>query len=393
MSKRKILIFTGSRAEYGLQYPILQAVQAHPQLSYQLFVAGSHFDQQLGNTSAEIAADGWEIHAQRVFTLADDAIAATPVAIGQGILLSSEVYRSLRPDVCVIYGDRFEAFAALIASTQMGIPTAHIEGGDITRGGTLDDSVRHAMSMLAHLHFVTNVAAAERLIHMGEEPWRVINVGYPGNDLIYTQQYASADELCMRYQLRRDIPILLFTQHPLPISIELSLAQLDAALHALHILSTRSLQIIITYANSDAGSRRMIERLHAFVQQHPQVQLHANVGRYDYHGLLAMISKVSGGVCLGNSSSGIKETPALGCPVVNIGDRQAGRLHADNVLHVEAETAAVVAAVESALDEVFIQRCRMAVNPYGNGGSGARIADILATIPLDLRLLRKASFL
>ena len=389
MNRRRILIFTGSRAEYGLQYPILEAVAAHPRLDYQLFVAGSHFDDSFGKTLAEIEADGWHIDAREAFTLETDKIAATSVAIGQGVLLSSEVFTTLQPDICVIYGDRFEAFAAMIASTQMGIPTAHVEGGDITEGGTLDDSVRHAMSKLAHLHFVTNADAAQLLMTMGEEAGRVFNVGYPGNDVIYAKEYTTVDELCIRYRLEKQRPIILFTQHPLTIEADTAVAQLEPSLLALQHFAEQGMQIILTYANSDAGSRAMIDRLQSFADQYRHIQLHANLGRRDYHGLLAMIAQVTGGVCLGNSSSGFKETPAFCCPVINIGTRQDGRLSAGNVLFVDYDASAIIVAMQRAMTIEFKQHCQQCDNPYGQGGSGKKIADILADTVLDASLLRK----
>ena len=178
MKNRRIAIFTGNRAEYGLQFPIIKAVEAHPGLDYALLVSGAHLDEDFGATASEIERDGLAIHAQVKMNLPGDDLYATTQAVGSGVTNMSDILRALKPDLLVVYGDRFEGFAALVSGTQMGIPTAHIEGGDITEGGALDDSVRHAMTKLAHLHFTTNDEASRRVIRLGEERWRVQTVGW-----------------------------------------------------------------------------------------------------------------------------------------------------------------------------------------------------------------------
>src|SRR5262245_44921888 len=175
MSKRIVAVFTGNRAEYGLQYPILKAIAAHPDLEYYLLVSGAHLQEDFGYTKKEIEKDGFEVYDEVKISMDDDTLLATAQAIGSGILSLSSILARLRPDFLVVYADRFEGFSAVVTGTQMNIPTAHIEGGDITEGGALDDSVRHAMTKLSHLHFTTNEEAAERVRRLGEEPWRVFN--------------------------------------------------------------------------------------------------------------------------------------------------------------------------------------------------------------------------
>ena len=190
MAKRRIAVFTGNRAEYGLQYPILRAIDQHPELDYQLLVSGAHLDDNFGRTLGELKKDGFRVDAEVKIEMGVDSQVATSQAIGSGVLSISSVLKKFKPDIMVVYGDRFEGFAAVIASTQMSIPTAHIEGGDITEGGALDDSVRHAMTKLAHLHFTTNEQATNRILAMGEESWRVHTVGFPAIDLISENNYA-----------------------------------------------------------------------------------------------------------------------------------------------------------------------------------------------------------
>ena len=202
MSKRTIAIFTGNRAEYGLQYPILRAVDRHPDLDYRLLVSGAHLDAQFGRTLDEIRNDGFHIDAEVKIEMDAGSLYATAQAIGSGILSISDVLAKLRPDLMVVYADRFEGLAAVIAASQMNVPTAHIEGGDLTEGGALDDSVRHAMTKLSHLHFTTNQQASNRILAMGEEAWRVHTVGFPAIDLISEGRYAQPAEAVVRRRER-----------------------------------------------------------------------------------------------------------------------------------------------------------------------------------------------
>ena len=388
---RKIAIFTGNRAEYGLQYPIIKAIAARPDLEYFLLVSGAHLQEDFGYTKNEIEKDGFKVYGEVRLTMEGDTLLATTEAIGSGILNLSRALAEIKPDLLVVYADRFEGFSAVITGTQMNIPTAHVEGGDLTEGGALDDSVRHAMTKLSHLHFTTNEQAAERVRRMGEEPWRVFNVGFPALDLIAGGSYATPDELATRYGLRTDAPVAIFTQHSVTTEFEDAVAQLRPGLAAMRRLATEGWQVIVTYPNNDAGGRAIIaeiEKLRA--HKIPSMQFHASLGRYNYHGVLNLCGHISNGVCVGNSSSGIKETPAFKCPTVNIGSRQQGRLRADNVIDAPYDEQAIYDACRKAVgDEVFRKTCRESANPYGTGGAGPLIAKVLATIELGSKVLQK----
>lgn len=392
MSKRIIAVFTGNRAEYGLQYPILKAIAAHPDLEYRLIVSGAHLDPNFGRTLKEITDDGFQVHAEVKVDLESDTLYATAQAIGTGVISMSHALDRIRPDMLVVYADRFEGFAAVIAGTQMNVPTAHVEGGDITQGGALDDSVRHAMTKLAHLHFTTNQQASNRVLAMGEEPWRVHTVGFPAIDLIQVGNYASADEARARLGLDLSRPVVLFTQHSVTTEFDLAATQVKPSLAALERIARDGVQVIATYPNNDAGGQRIIAELDAWVARGiPNVQLHHSLGRWLYHGVIGLARDPAVRVaCVGNSSSGIKETPAFFCPTVNIGSRQLGRLRADNVLDVDYSEDAIDVAVRRCLfDDQYREDCRSAENPYGVGDAGGKIADVLARVPLDRALLRK----
>lgn len=392
MNRRIIAIFTGNRAEYGLQYPILRAVDRHSELDYRLIVSGAHLDPNFGRTLDEIRADGFHIDAEVKIEMDAGSLFSTAQAIGSGILAISRVLAELKPDLMVVYADRFEGLAAVIAASQMNIPTAHIEGGDLTEGGALDDSVRHAMTKLSHLHFTTNQQATNRILGMGEECWRVHTVGFPAIDLISEERYARVHEVQQRLGLDLNRPIVLFTQHSVTTAFDQAAEQLTPSLQALSLLASEGMQVILTYPNNDAGGRAIIKQLEYVRADHlPNFQIHQSLGRYFYHGILALALDPSRRiVCVGNSSSGIKETPVFGCPTVNIGSRQRGRLRGDNVIDVDYNSDSIIGAVRRCcFDEEFRTTCRSTTNPYYLGGAGPKVAEVLARIALGQALLRK----
>jgi UDP-hydrolysing UDP-N-acetyl-D-glucosamine 2-epimerase len=389
MTRRRIAVFTGNRAEYGLQYPILKAIDAHERLDYVLLAGGAHIDTDFGRTVAEIEADGFTEHLEVDMPMQQDSLVATTQLIGAGILSLSGILGELRPDFLVVSADRSEAFAAMITGTQMGIPTAHVEGGDYTEGGALDDSVRHAMTKLAHLHFATNDQAAERIRRLGEEPWRVFTVGLPALDMIAAGMFAPPEDVMSGLGLEPSRPIVLFCQHSVTTEFALAREQVRSSLVALRSLASNGYQVVITFPNNDAGGRQIVDELDS-LRDVDGVQIHKSLGRQRFHGLLNVIGRYGRGAFVGNSSAGIKETPAFGCPVVNIGSRQQGRLRGSNVIDVGYDTEAIDQAIRRCVnDEEFRSVCRTAVNPYGAGDAGPRIAEVLATIPIDARLLQK----
>lgn len=394
--KRSIAVFTGNRAEYGLQFPILRAIDNHPDLDYKLLVSGAHLDANFGSTLNEIQRDGFHIESEIKIEMDAKSLFATAQAIGSGVLEISKVLDKLKPDIMVVYADRFEGFAAVIAATQMNIPTAHIEGGDLTEGGALDDSVRHAMTKLSHLHFTTNSQASNRILAMGEEPWRVHTVGFPAIDLIAEGNFASKVEVLETLSLDPMRPIVLFTQHSVTTEFSEARSQITPSLDAITRLAREGVQIVLTYPNNDAGGKDIIEALSAFqLEELQNTQVMRSLGRYLYHGVLALARESDlRVVCLGNSSSGLKETPAFGCPTVNIGSRQDGRLRGENVLDADYSSDQIYAAVNKGLyEEEFRELCRNANNPYWLGEAGPKIANILATTALDQNLIRKKMML
>jgi len=392
MKKKVIAVFTGNRAEYGLQFPVLKAIDNHPKLEYKLIVSGAHLDKNFGITLEEIAYDGFHIDAEVKIEMDASTLEANVQAIGTGIISVGKAIKKIKPDMMVVYADRFEGFAAVIAATQMNIPTAHIEGGDLTEGGALDDSVRHAMTKLSHLHFTTNHQASNRILGMGEEAWRVHTVGFPAIDMISKGNYATPAEVAEKLKLDLNKPVLLFTQHSVTTEFDLAIEQLEPSLNALEELAKSGAQVIVTYPNNDAGGLSIIKRLKVLDSSSiDNIQIHQSLGRYLYHGILALAKDNKNRVvCVGNSSSGIKETPVFGCPTVNIGTRQKGRLRGINVLDVDYKKESITGAIVKCIENNnFRKNCAKTDNPYYMGDAGKKIAEILATVPLGRKLIRK----
>jgi UDP-hydrolysing UDP-N-acetyl-D-glucosamine 2-epimerase len=387
---RRVAVFTGNRAEYGLLRPIVQAISDHPALDYLLIVAGAHLDANFGQSRTEILADGFQVAKEVAIAPIGSGAGGTSRVIGHAIVAITEALEALYPDVLVVYADRFEGFAAVVAASQMNIPVAHIEGGDLTEGGALDDSIRHAMTKLSHLHFTTNAQATNRVLGMGEEKWRVHTVGLPSNDLIMNGDFSTPDEVFLRLGLTPDRPIVVFTQHSVTTEADQAGTQVAPSLVALKQLADEGVQVVVTYPNNDAGAEQILSAISEI--RHQGIQVRPSLGRSLYHGVLGLAQNRKLRVaCMGNSSSGVKETPMFGCPTVNIGTRQQGRLRGENVLTVDYDAQAIYKAAKSCLyDDSFREKCSQTSNPYYVRGSAARIAEVLASVPLDRKLVQKA---
>ncbi len=388
--KRKIAVFTGNRAEYGLQVPILKEIDRHPNLDYFLIVSGAHLDKNFGQTIAEIKEDGFKIGETIELKTGGEDLISTSNSIGEGILKITEVINKHKPDIFLVYADRFETFAAAIASSQTNTATAHVEGGDITQGGALDDNVRHAITKLSHLHFSTNNEATNRILGMGEEKWRVHTVGYPGIDLININDFSAVDEIEKEFNLDISKPIIIFTQHSVSNKYNLVIDQLKPALDAIKTISDEGpVQSLLTYPNNDAGGKKIYEIIKSYASKN--IKIYKSLGRKNYWGLLNLSKNPNYRiVCVGNSSSGIKETPAFGCPVVNIGTRQLGRLKGKNVIDTGYNKKEIYKAIKKGLyDEKFRNICREVKNPYGIGNAGKKIVKVLASVNLNDKLLTK----
>lgn len=376
--KRRICVVTGSRAEYGLLYWLIHDLAHDPEIEFQLVVTGAHLSPEFGRTVQVIEDDGFPIAEQVEMLVSSDKPVGIAKSIGLGVMGFGEAFDRLRPDIVVLLGDRFEIFAAAQAALVLNIPVAHIAGGDTTEG-SIDEAMRHSITKMAHIHFVTNEQAAKRVCQLGEDPASVHVVGSPGLDnlrrLELWDRSRLEQELGWRFRKRN----LLVTFHPVTLEPDSARNQLGALLEALASLGSH-FGVFFTRPNSDAGGRTFSQMIDAWAAGRENVSISTSLGQLRYLSLMAQMDAV-----VGNSSSGLYEAPSLGLPTVNIGDRQRGRLASDSVIHCEP----TAVAIRSAIDEALLRDCSGTVNPYGDGQSTERIIAELKRVREPQRLLKK----
>jgi UDP-hydrolysing UDP-N-acetyl-D-glucosamine 2-epimerase len=375
-SPLRLLLVTGSRADFGLWLPVLAEARDRAGVEAALLVTAMHLDPRFGSTVDEVRRSGYPVVAEVACTPAGDSRAEMAVAVGQALRAMAPLLAQERPDWLLLLGDRGEQLAAALAALHAGTPVAHLHGGEVTRGA-VDDTVRDLVSRVAHLHLVATGAAEARLDAMGEEHWRIRRVGAPGLDLLASEARGDLAELRRRHGLPPDDPYLLVVQHPETVGAERAAGDLDATLTA---VAASGLSALVIYPNADAGGRSMVERL---LSAGPKLRVVASLPRAEFATLLAGAAAL-----VGNSSSGIIEAPLLGVPAVNVGRRQEGRTRGDNVIDVPAEAGAIAAAIRTAVEPAF--RAGLSrTSPYGDGHAAERILEELLSTPRDARLLTK----
>lgn len=381
--RRRVCVVTGSRADYGLLYWVMRAIDEHPSLSLAVAVTGMHLCSRFGETWREVESDGFNIDARVDCLEAGDSTIAITKSVGRGVIGFADAFASLDPDWVLILGDRFEIFAAAQAALFGNRAIAHIAGGDVTEGA-LDESLRHAMTKMAHMHFVTNEVAAARVRQMGEDPSRVFNTGSPGLDYIRQTAFLSRaeleDELGIQFRKRT----LLVTFHPATLELEPPAKQFSALLQAVsELASDGETTLVFTRPNADAGNSEISALLDEYLRDRAYGHAFVSLGPRRYLSLMRQADAV-----VGNSSSGLYEAPSLKVPTVNIGERQTGRLVASSVISCKPIASQIVAAIRSA----YVLDCSETINPYGDGKSAPRIAELLAGAPEPRTLLKKRFF-
>lgn len=381
MAERRVCVVTGGRADYGLLRWVMREIDDDPALALQVVVTGMHLSPEFGLSYREVEADGFAIDARVEMLLSSDTPVGVGKSIGLGVIGFAEVLDALRPDLLLVLGDRFEILAAVQAALVARIPVAHIAGGDTTEGA-FDESIRHAITKMSHLHFVTNDVAERRVRRLGENPAHVFNVGSPGIDGIrrLTLLDRQSLEASLGYRFQRTN--LLVTFHPATLDARSSESQVRSLFAALDRLGD-DVGVVFTLPNADPEGRVMARLIDDYVARRPRASAFASLGQQRYLSLMAQVDAV-----VGNSSSGLYEAPTMGTPTVNIGDRQRGRVQARSVVNCEPDEDAIVRAIETA----FALDTTGVVNPYGDGFSAARIRDCLKTIPDVRALLQKRFF-
>ncbi|MBF8669050.1 UDP-N-acetylglucosamine 2-epimerase (hydrolyzing) [Pseudomonas putida] len=367
---RKVAVFTGTRAEYGLLYWLMKAIQDSTSLDLQVIVSGMHLSPEFGETWKEVVKDGFEIDAKVEILLSSDTPVGVVKSMGLGTLGFADALDRLRPDILVVLGDRFEALAIVQTALIMRIPVAHLHGGEITEGA-YDDAIRHAISKMAYLHFVAAEPYRRRVIQMGESPDRVFNVGAVGLDHLCRSEKMSVSALSQSLGFALSCPYFLVTYHPVTNFDEAPESSFSAILAALDEFP--DYKVIITYPNADNGGRAIIPLIESYAKaQTDRVVAVPSLGFRRYLGAVS-----NAAVVIGNSSSGIIEVPSFGVPSVNIGSRQLGRLAADSVLQCEPSAEAIENAIRKAISPDFKEVCKKVVNPYGQGNASEAIVKVL----------------
>lgn len=381
--RQRICVVTGSRAEYGLLYWVLHDLRDDNDFELQLVVTGMHLAPEFGLTVRQIEADGFAIARRVEMLLAGDTAGSVSKSTALGLIGFSDALEQLQPETVLVLGDRFEILAAAVASLMHRVPLVHIAGGDVSEGA-IDDSMRHAITKMAHVHLVTNEEAARRVRQMGEDPSRVHVVGSPGLDHLRRRPLLARGELEQQLGAPLGRHNLLVTFHPVTLTADDGLGEFDELLAALAATSADT-TIWLTRPNADMGGRAISRRLDEFAGRHEgRAHVYDSLGQLRYLSLMAQVDAV-----VGNSSSGLYESPSLGVPTVNIGDRQRGRLAASSVLHCPPQRE----AISQAIDQARTLDCRGVVNPYGDGHSAARIVAALRALPAREVLLRKPFFI
>lgn len=375
---RKIAVFTGTRAEYGLLYPLINGLNQSSLVELQLFVGGAHLSHQLGYTIKNILEDGFTITEKWDFLLASDTPVATNKSMALAQISAAESFEKHKPDMLVLLGDRYESLAVALAATIVGIPIAHIHGGEITQAA-IDDAFRHSLSKLAHWHFTSTEIYRQRIIQLGEQPDNIFNVGAPGLDNIRTLPLMSSKELGNTLGLDLSTPYFLMTYHPETLSELCSEKALHTLLSALDTFP--DINLIITYPNADTFGRQLIHILKTYAKAHPtRVFLCESMGQLKFLSAMKHAQAV-----VGNSSSGIIEAPSFNIPTINIGDRQNGRIACESVLHCNIDKTDIVETITQALSLNFQQKINTLSNPYGDGKASERILKRLISEQLPSR--------
>ncbi|ABQ28228.1 UDP-N-acetylglucosamine 2-epimerase [Geotalea uraniireducens] len=381
MTRRRICVVTGTRADYGLLYRLMKEIEGDPDLQLQVVATGMHLSPEFGLTYRDIETDGFTIHERVEMLLSSDTPVGIAKSIGLGVIGFADAFERLRPEIIVLLGDRFEMLAAAQAALVGRIPVAHIAGGDTTEGA-FDEAIRHSITKMSHCHFVTNEAALHRVRQLGENPDAVHLVGSPGIDQIRRLTLLS------RHELERDLGLafrkrnLLVTFHPATLDEVSASEQMQALFDALDRLGPE-VGIILTKPNADTGGRRLSDMIDVYVSERDQAKAFTSLGQLRYLSLIPQVDAV-----VGNSSSGLYEAPSFKKPTVNIGDRQKGRLQASSVINCAPVADDILQAVRAA----FGLDCSTAVNPYGDGNASSRIAAILKGLPEPRRLIKKHFF-
>ena len=375
-NKRKICVITGTRAEFGLMYWIMKEIKDDPDCILQIICTGMHLSPEFGLTHNEIIKSGFRISKNVEIILSSDTSIGISKSIGLGLISFSEALDELKPDICLILGDRYEIFAACSSAMISRVPIAHIHGGEATEG-LIDEAIRHSITKMSHLHFVSNKLYKKRVIQLGEQPKNVFNFGTPGLDNIYNLNLLSKNKFEKSINLKLSKLNFLVTYHPVTLEENTSKKQFNEILKALNHF--KNAKIIFTLPNSDTFGRVVIDLINNYVQNNKSNCISfKSLGQLRYLSALKYVSAV-----IGNSSSGIIEVPSFKIPTINIGDRQKGRLKSDSIIDCKPISDNIIKSIKKSIGKEFISKLKKVKNIYGSGGASKKIKEKLKSVSLN----------
>ena len=381
--KRKICIVTGTRAEYGLLYWFMKEIESDSDLKLQLIVTGIHLSPEFGLTYKEIEKD-FKINKKIEMLLSSDTSIGISKSMGLAQISFAEAYEELKPDLLVVLGDRYEIFSAVSAAMISRIPIAHLHGGETTEG-LIDESIRHSITKMSHLHFTATNEYKKRVIQLGEQPNRVFNVGGLGIDNIKKLKLLSKEEFEKSINFKLNKKNILVTFHPVTLEQNTSKQQFKNLLHVIDDLENTN--IIFTKANSDTDGRVINSMIDEYVINHKEKSIaFMSLGQLRYLSALQYVDAM-----VGNSSSGLAEAPSFKTGTINIGDRQKGRIMAKSVISCDANQASITQAFKELYTDKFQNKLLLVKNPYGDGGASYKIKNILKNISLQ-NIIKKSFY-
>ena len=378
--KRKVCVFTGTRAEYGILHWLMKGIQNELDLELQLIVSGTHLSPEFGLTYKEIEKDGFTIDKKVEMILSADTPSAISKSTGLGMIGFADAYNDLKPDVVVLLGDRYELIAASLSALYCSIPIAHIAGGESTIGA-FDEAIRHSITKMAWWHFTSTEVYKNRVIQMGENPKRVYAVGALNIDNVVKTPLLNKSELEKKIGFKFGKRNLLVTFHPVTMENNTAEKHFIELLNALKTLNHT--RFIFTHPNSDTDGRVIRDLIESFTENNNDISISfQSMGRMNYLSSLQFIDGV-----VGNSSSGLTEAPSFKIGTINIGDRQKGRLKAKSIIDCEPTTDSIKNAIETLYSEDFQRMLLTVVNPMGEGDATEKIMAIIKndSIPKELK--------
>ncbi|MDQ7043632.1 MAG: UDP-N-acetylglucosamine 2-epimerase [Sulfurimonas sp.] len=382
MNKRKVCLVTGTRAEYGLLYWLMKEIEADDELELQIIATGMHLSPEFGLTYKEIEKD-FKIDKKIEMLLSSDTSVGISKSMGLAQISFSEAYEDLQPDILVVLGDRYEMFSAVSAAMIARVPIVHLHGGETTEGA-FDESIRHSITKMSHLHFVATEEYKRRVIQLGEHPARVFNIGGMGIENIKRLELLSKDAFEKSINFKLNKKNILVTFHPVTLEKSTAKKQFKALLDAIDELQDTN--IIFTKANSDTDGRVINSMIDAYVDKntHKSVSF-SSLGQLRYLSALQYIDAM-----VGNSSSGLTEAPSFQIGTINIGDRQKGRIMAQSVINCNSDIASISNALQSLYSEEFQSMLHKCTNPYNKEEyPSKKVLEVLKRISLTDILKKK----